>query len=302
MQVILLGTAAGGGFPQWNCWCPSCRVARSAPERAHPRTQSSAAISADGVRWFLLNASPDVREQIVPLTAAPPAGVRHVPVEGIIPTDAELDHTLGIALLREGRALQLYATPAVLDVLREDSRLLAVTEAFATVAITPLTLDAPIPLRHADGSPSGLTVTGFAVPGGPPRFARHDRPGHTIGLFVEDAATGGCLAFVPGCGALDAELLARLATADLLMFDGTFWTDDEMLRLGLSERTARQMDHLPISGTDGSLGLLARLPCRRKVYTHINNSNPMLIEDGAERRTVEAAGITVGDDGMRFTL
>jgi pyrroloquinoline quinone biosynthesis protein B len=302
MQVILLGTAAGGGFPQWNCWCPSCRVARSAPERAHPRTQSSAAISADGARWFLLNASPDVREQIGPLTASTPTGMRHVAVEGIIPTDAELDHTLGIALLREGRTLQLYATTAVIDVLREDSRILPVTEAFAAVNVTPLALDTPTALRHADGSASGLTVTAFTVPGGPPRFARRDQPGHTVGLIVEDAATGGRLVFVPGCGALDAELLARLATADVLLFDGTFWTDDEMLRLGLSERTARQMDHLPISGSDGSLALLSRLPCRRKVYTHINNSNPMLIEDGAERRAVEAAGMVAGDDGMRFTL
>ncbi len=302
MQVILLGTAAGGGFPQWNCWCPSCRVARSAPERAHPRSQSSAAVSADGVRWFLLNASPDVRDQIRPLTAHEPAGIRHLPVEGIIPTDAELDHTLGIALLREGRTLQLYATRAVIDVLTEDSRVLPVTAAFAQVIVTELPLGVPTALHHSDGQPSGLTLTAFAVPGGPPRFARRDQPGHTIGVIVEDAATGGRLAFVPGCGALEPELLALLATADLLLFDGTFWTDDEMLRLGLSERTARQMDHLPVSGSDGSLGLLARLPCGRKVYTHINNSNPMLIEDGAERRAVEAAGMVVGDDGMRFSL
>lgn len=302
MQVILLGTAAGGGFPQWNCWCPSCRVARSAPERAHPRTQSSAAVSADGLRWFLLNASPDVRDQIRALTTSEPAGMRHVPVEGIIPTDAELDHTLGIALLREGRALQLYATRAVLDVLRGDSRVLPVTAAFAQVSVTELALDAPMALRHADGQPSGLTLTAFAVPGGPPRFARRDQPGHTIGVTIDDATTGGQMAFVPGCGALDAGLLARLASAELLLFDGTFWTDDEMVRLGLSERTARQMDHLPISGADGSLSLLAGLPCRRKVYTHINNSNPMLVEDGAESRAVEAAGMTVGDDGMRFSL
>ncbi len=254
------------------------------------------------MRWFLLNASPDVREQIRPLTAFEPAGMRHLPVEGIIPTDAELDHTLGIALLREGRALQLYATRAVIDVLTDDSRVLPVTAAFAQVTVTELSLGAPTALHYADRQPSGLTLTAFAVPGGPPRFARRDQPGHTVGLIIEDAATSGRLAFVPGCGALGPELLARLATADLLLFDGTFWTDDEMLRLGLSERTARQMDHLPISGSDGSLSLLARLPCQRKVYTHINNSNPMLIEDGAERRAVETAGVVVGDDGMRFSL
>ncbi len=302
MEVILLGTAAGGGFPQWNCWCPPCRIARSDPQRAHPRTQSSAAVSADGRRWFLLNASPDVRDQLRRLDAQPPDGYRHVPVEGIVPTDAELDHTLGIALLREGRLLQLYATRAVLEVLNQDSRILPVTYAFARVQQHELELERPRPLLCNDGTESGLVVTPFAVAGDPPRFARRDLPGHTVGYLVRDAATGGTMAFVPGCGALDERLLARLAGADLLLFDGTFWTDDEMRALGLSDRTARQMDHLPVSGADGSLERLRRLPCRQKVYTHINNSNPMLIEDSAERAAVVAAGLTVGDDGMRFRL
>ncbi|HXI20476.1 MAG TPA: pyrroloquinoline quinone biosynthesis protein PqqB [Gemmatimonadales bacterium] len=302
MDLVLLGTAAGGGFPQWNCWCPTCRVGRSDPARAHRRTQSSAAVSADGRRWFLLNASPDVREQIVRLDGVAPAGMRYVPVEGIVPTDAELDHTLGIALLREARQLQLYATPAVLDVLDDDSRILAVTRAFAEVASETLALEREVPLRYRDGSPSGLTVTAFAVPGGPPRFARQDRPGHTVGLLVRETATGRTLAFVPGCGDLTDALAERLARVDALLFDGTFWSDDEMVRLGISDRTARQMDHLPVSGPDGSLARLAALPCPRRIYTHINNSNPMLIQDSAERRQVEAAGLTVGEDGMRFRL
>ncbi len=302
MDVILLGTAAGGGFPQWNCWCPSCRVARAEPARAHPRTQSSVAISADGVRWFLLNASPDVREQLLRLDGRPAGTVRHVPVEGIVPTDAELDHTMGIALLREGRLLQLYATRAVLEVLNHDSRIVPVTFAFARVAEHELALDAPRMLRYHDGSATGLVLTPFAVAGDPPRFARRDLPGHTVGVLVEDTRTGGVLAFVPGCGALDAALLDRLARAELLLFDGTFWTDEEMIALGLSERTARQMDHLPVSGADGSLERLRRLPCREKLYTHINNSNPMLIEDSPERAAVLAAGLRVGDDGMRFRI
>jgi pyrroloquinoline quinone biosynthesis protein B len=302
VDVVLLGTAAGGGFPQWNCWCPSCRIARTDPHRAHPRTQSSAAISADGIRWFLLNASPDVREQLSRLPAATPTGMRHVPVEGILPTDAELDHTLGIALLREGRLLQLYATRAVVEVLNEDSRILPVTFAFARVRVTELALEEAAPLRYHDGSASGIAVTPFAVAGDPPRFARRDLPGHTVGLFLEDTRTGGTLAFVPGCGALEPALLARLAGADALLFDGTFWTDDEMIRLGLSDRTARQMDHLPVSGPTGSLAALSRLPCRHRVYTHINNSNPMLIEDSPERLEVLAAGLLVGDDGMRFSV
>lgn len=300
MEIVLLGTAAGGGFPQWNCWCPPCRIARTEPDRAHPRTQSSVAISADGMRWFLLNASPDVRDQLGRLPVPPGTGMRRGPVEAILPTDAELDHTLGIPLLREGRRVRLYGTRAVLEVLNHDSRIVPVTHAFARVTLEELTLDAPLELRYDDGAGAGLLATAFAVPGDPPRFARRDLPGHTVGLLVTDTRTGGCLAFVPGCGALDDALLSRLARADLLLFDGTFWTDDEMIRLGLSDRTARQMDHQPVSGPGGSLELLAGLPCRHRVFTHINNSNPMLIEDSPERQAVVAAGFTVGDDGMCF--
>lgn len=302
MDLVLLGTAAGGGFPQWNCWCPPCRVARSDPNRAHPRSQSSAAISIDGSRWFLLNASPDVREQLNRLNGVAPSGTRYMPVEGIITTDAELDHTVGLVLLREARRLQLYSTDAVRAVLAEDSRLLPVTEAFAEVRTHALPLNQAVRLRTIDGQSTGLSVTAFPVPGDPPRFARGEHPGHTVGLIVRDADSGKSAAFVPGCAALSQPLLDRLARVDLLLFDGTFWTDTELIDLGISDRTARQMDHMPISGDDGSLRLIAALPCRHKVYTHINNSNPMLLEQSAERRTVEAAGVQVGDDGMRFTL
>ena len=302
MNLILLGTAAGGGFPQWNCWCPPCRVARTDPARAHPRTQSSAAVSADGKRWFLLNASPDVRLQLGLLNGQAPAGIRHVPVEGVIVTDAELDHTLGLALLREARQLSLYATDAVLGVLREDSRLLPVTEAFSEVTVTRLSLDNEVPLLYRDGTPSGLEVTAFGVAGDPPRFARREEAGHTIGLSLRDSKSGNTAAFVPGCGALDEKLLARLRGTDSLFIDGTFWDDAELLTLGISDRSARQMGHVPVSGKEGSLARLRDLPCRNRVYTHINNSNPMLLEDSPERREVEAAGILVGDDGMRFSL
>ena len=302
MDIVLLGTAAGGGFPQWNCWCAPCRVARADPRRAHPRTQSSAAVSVDGHRWFLLNASPDVREQLNRLNGVTPTGLRHVPVEGIVTTDAELDHTVGLALLREARKLQLYATDAVLSVLTEDSRLLPVTAAFAEIQVTQLPLEQAVALRTGDGSSTGLTVTAIAVPGDPPRFARRNQPGHTVGLLIRDSTSGTSAAFVPGCGELSPGLLERLSRVDLLLFDGTFWTDTELVDLGISERTARQMDHLPVSGSDGSLAMIAGLPCRQKVYTHINNSNPILLEQSPERRAVEAAGVIVGDDGMRFAL
>lgn len=255
-----------------------------------------------GHRWFLLNASPDVREQLNRLNGVIPSGTRHVPVEGIVTTDAELDHTVGLALLREARELQLYATDAVLSVLTEDSRLLPVTAAFARVQVTGLPLEQAVALRTGDGQATGLTVTAIAVPGDPPRFARRNQPGHTVGLLIRDSASGSSAAFIPGCGELVPALLERFARVDLLLFDGTFWTDRELVDLGISDRTARQMDHLPVSGPDGSLVRLSTLPCRHKVYTHINNSNPMLLEQSPERRTVEAAGLQVGDDGMRFAL
>jgi pyrroloquinoline quinone biosynthesis protein B len=308
MQIILLGTAAGGGFPQWNCWCPTCRVARTDPSRARPRTQSSIAVRAEGFGWFLCNASPDVREQIAHLPAADlapaPGAVRHVPIEGVVLTDAELDHTVGIALLREARELTVYATEIVERILTDDSRLLPTTRAFADVHVERLTLDRPTALHDRAGKPAGLTVEPFAVRGDPPRFAsdERDQPGHTVGVLLRETATGKTAAFVPGAGALDDALLGRLTGVDLLLFDGTCWTDAELVGLGISPSMARDMGHVPVSGLGGSLEKLRALAPTRRVYTHINNSNPMLIEDGPERRAVEAAGITVGMDGMRFSV
>ncbi len=274
---------------------------RLEPGAAQARSQSSAAVSADGRRWFLLNASPDVRDQLRLLQNGAPSGTRHVPIEGVLVSDAELDHTMGIALLREARCLPLYATAAVAAVLEEDSRILPVTRAFAEVPLTEVPLDRAIPLCYRDGAASGLTVEAFAVAGDPPRFARREQPGHTVGFFIRSDSGGSC-AFVPGCGALDAGLLERLAAAELVLFDGTFWTDDELVKLGISDRTAHEMDHLPVSGPDGSLERLSALPSRHRVYTHINNTNPMLLERSPERRLVEQRGMVVGMDGMRFEV
>jgi pyrroloquinoline quinone biosynthesis protein B len=302
VHIILLGTAAGGGFPQWNCWCPTCRIARDDPARALPRTQSSIAFSADGVRWFLGNASPDVREQLAQLPQLDVRGVRHVPVEGIVLTDAELDHTLGVTLLREGRLLQIVATAAVIRTIAEDSRVLPVTQAFAVVQTVEIALGEATPLDYRDGTPSGLTIEMKAVRGDAPRFSRKEEVGHTVAAFITDAASGKTCAFVPGCGGLGPRLLARLDEADLLLFDGTFWTEDELIRLGISDRPASAMGHVAISGPEGSLAVLSRLDCRQKVYTHINNTNPMLIERSPERAEVEGAGMLVGMDGMRFEI
>jgi pyrroloquinoline quinone biosynthesis protein B len=313
VQLVLLGTAAGGGFPQWNCWCAVCRVARLHPESAHPRTQSSLAVSTDGARWFLCNASPDIHGQLQRIATPPDAGAgrRLSPIHGIIFTDAELDHTLGLALLRESRSLAVYATAPVLDVMERDSRLLAVTRAFTDVEATTLPCDdgpdaaiagEAVPLRYRGGAPSGLTVRAFAVPGDAPRFAGAEAAGLTVGLLLHDSTTGGTAAFVPGCGAIDDAVLARLSAASLVLFDGTFCHDDDMRRAGVSGATAREMGHVPMWGADGSLTRLAALPSRRTVFTHINNTNPVLVEDGPERLRVRELGFEVGDDGMRFTL
>jgi pyrroloquinoline quinone biosynthesis protein B len=305
MHVVLLGAAAGGGFPQWNCWCPVCRAARETPPRALPRTQSSIAVSIDGAHWFLGNACPDVRGQLEPLVPNAPAETRHSPVEGVVFSDAELDHTLGVPLLRESRELQIWATRAVRDILTEHSRLLPTTQAFARVRVTELGPGRPEPLLLRDGAPSGLTVEAVPVAGDPPRFAPRANSGHTSALIFREPATASGCAFVPSCGAVDTPLLALLGGMKLVFFDGTCYTDDEMLALGVSDRSATAMGHLPISGRPGSLELLRVLAGRggtRVVYTHLNNTNPVLIDGSAERRAVESAGIIVGADGMRFTV
>ena len=205
-------------------------------------------------------------------------------------------------LLREGRHLPLYATPATQAVLERDSHFLTVTRAFAEVPVTSLSLNEAVPLMLRNGSPSGLAVEVFAVPAGAPRFASAVEEGHTVGLMITESATGRSCAFVPGCGGLDEDLLARLGRADLLLFDGTFWTDREMIDLGIGDQTAHDMDHLAIGEPGGSLEKIGALPCPQKVFTHINNTNPMLIEDSPQRAAVTAAGIRVGDDGLRLTV
>jgi pyrroloquinoline quinone biosynthesis protein B len=228
--------------------------------------------------------------------------VRRVPIEGVVLTDAELDHTMGIVLMREAGRLPVVATKAVTGILERDSRLLETTRAFSDVPVTELALGSSVQLRGRDESPSGLSVEAFAVPAGLPRFASREEEGHTVGLVIRDDERGTTCAFVPGCGGLDATLLERFATVDALLFDGTFWTDEEMIALGVGTKTAREIDHLPINGPGGSLEQLASLPCRHRVYTHINNTNPILIESSPERTAVTRTGMIVGFDGLHLTL
>jgi pyrroloquinoline quinone biosynthesis protein B len=263
------------------------------------------AVSADGARWFLLNASPDVHRQVGALSERAPGTRRHVPIEGIAFTDAELDHTIGLLLLREGRSLQVWATCATLATLERDSRFLPVTRAFADVSTVELPLagafaGASLPLRYRDGGGSGLSIEAFVVPAGPPRFAGRDEPGHTVGFLVRDV-NGGTLAYTPACGGIDDALQQRLAGADLLLFDGTFWTDDELIRLGVSTKRARDMGHLPQSGPGGMLEALK--PLRgRKILIHINNTNPILDEDSPERAELKRRDVEVAWDGMEIVL
>jgi pyrroloquinoline quinone biosynthesis protein B len=228
--------------------------------------------------------------------------VRHVPVEAVVLTDAELDHTLGIVLLREAGRLPVYATPAVQSIVDRDSRLLPVIRAFSDVPVSDLVLNTPVPLCNRDGSASGLLVEAFPVPSRPPRFATREAEGHTTGLMIRDEASERVCAFVPACGELDDALLDRLAAANALLFDGTFWIDDELIALGIGQRSAREMDHLPIAGDGGSLERLAALPCEYRVYTHINNTNPILLEQSPEREMVTRAGMIVGFDGLQLIL
>jgi pyrroloquinoline quinone biosynthesis protein B len=305
MRVQLLGTAAGGGFPQWNCNCPNCRAVRAGAAGLRPRTQACTAVSADGQSWFLLNASPDLRAQIEsfgPLRcrgAARGSGIR-----GVLLTSADLDHTLGLLLLREGGRLAVHATAAVRQALDAGLRLGDVLACYAG-------LDwhephaAAAPLLLADDSPSGLQYAAFAVPGKPPRY-REGRAapaaGDTVGYLILDERTRGRLAFVPGAAALDAVTLDRLRGCDLVLLDGTFWSGDEMQTLGVGRLSAAEMGHLPVGGPCGSLAHVAALGAGRTVYVHINNTNPMLRAGSPEHRAVLGAGAEVGEDGWEFNL
>lgn len=307
MRIRILGSAAGGGLPQWNCNCANCRAARSGSSAVQPRTQSSAAISADGRAWFLLNVSADVRQQVAAFSGLqPPEGeARGTTIAGCLLTDAEIDHTSGLLQLREGCTFCVFSTPAVRRWLTEYLPIRTVLSGFAERPWRELTLDASVELPLPDGSPSGLTVRAFETGRDAPRFVPQEESnaaGSVIGLHIKDERTGGVLVYAPGVAAISAALTETAAGADCMLLDGTFWTDDELVDLGVSQRTARQMGHVPVSGADGSLPWLAGLSIRHRVYVHINNTNPMLNDAGPERREVDRHGVSVGRDGDTFEV
>ncbi|HMH82880.1 MAG TPA: pyrroloquinoline quinone biosynthesis protein PqqB [Gemmatimonadales bacterium] len=305
MRVIILGSAAGGGVPQWNCACPNCVAARES-DQPSGRTQSSVAVSADGERWVLLNASPDLRTQLAAHRALwpPPDSPRGTPLGAVILTDGEIDHTLGLLLLRESATrLPVYAPAGVTALLGDEWPLFRVLSAYSGVEPRALEEDRPLALTDSAGAALGICCSVTAMARRPPRYAR-SAPTATfdVGLRLTDERTGGTLAYVPTAGAMD-EAVRRVASgADLLLFDGTFWSDDELRTAGVDAPTAREMGHLPVGGPGGSLELLPRLGARRVVLVHINNTNPILCRGSAERARVEAAGIVVGEDAMEFEL
>lgn len=308
MFIKILGAAAGGGFPQWNCNCRNCREARAGNPAFRPRTQSSLAVSADGASWVLLNASPDLRQQIAAtpeLHARPAVGLRDSPIKAVVMTNGDVDHIAGLINLREGQPFAIYAASRVMATLEANSIFNVVAHAHAPRRALPL--DAPVALEGA-GLDLGLTIEAFAVPGKIALYLETEganygsKDGDTIGLRIRANATGKEFFYVPGVAEIDATLAARIKGASLLFLDGTLFTDDEMVTQGLLHKTGQRMGHISMSGPDGSMAVIEPLAVKRRIYVHINNSNPAL-EDGSQaHRAVEAAGWEIGYDGMEVRL
>ncbi|MGZ4418376.1 MAG: pyrroloquinoline quinone biosynthesis protein PqqB [Gaiellaceae bacterium] len=298
MIVRVLGSAAGGGFPQWNCRCETCEAARTGV-RARPRTQSSLAIRGREGPWFLVNASPDARQQLEHLAPAVVDGVRTPPFAGVLLTDAEIDHTAGLMLLRESAMpVRIFGDEGVERALRHGYPVLPILERYCGAEWQTLE---PESATSLDGS--SLVVEPFRVGGDAPRYLSDSGEElEATGFQFRDSAGPGVLTYVPGLARLDDAVLDRFECSDLVLVDGTFWRDDELPRLGITDRTARDMGHVPLSGPGGTLEILAGLERPRKVLIHINNTNPILLEDSPEREEVLRAGVEVAYDGLEIEL
>jgi pyrroloquinoline quinone biosynthesis protein B len=296
LTAIILGSAAGGAFPQWNCRCPVCALAWSGDPRVKPRTQTSIAVAANDGRWTLINASPDLPAQIRATPALHPKdSLRGSPIDAVVLTGAEIDQTAGLLSLRESTPFTLYATPASHAALAGNAMFGAMSS-MARHAVNPGS-------RFALAG--GIEATLFMVPGKVPLYLEGESPE----LDVESAANVGieltrenaCIVFVPGAAAVTDSMRERFARADVVLFDGTLFSDDEMIRTGTGQKTGRRMGHMPIDGEDGSLRALDGLKSRR-IFIHINNTNPVLIDGSAERRKIVAAGWHVAEDAMEIAL
>ncbi len=310
MHLKIVGSAAGGGFPQWNCNYRLSRAARAGTAGVEARTQSSLAASADGVAWVLFNASPDIRQQIAATPELQPRAdgpLRSSPIGAVVLTNADVDHVAGLLSLRERQPFAIYATEQVLAVL-------AANPIFNVLdpAIVPrrrLQQGGTLDIADAEGRPTGITVESFAVPGKIALYLEtSSRPdadfssdsGDTIGVRISDG--GRSAYYIPGCAGIDAALRARLAGAACLLFDGTLYTDDEMIVAGVGQKTGRRMGHLSISGERGAMAGLSGLDIGRRVFVHINNTNPVLDTNSPEHAAVRAAGWEIAHDGMEIEL
>lgn len=291
MWVRVLGSAAGGGSPQWNCGCQVCEAVRSGATQ--PRTQSSIAVSVDRLRWFLFNASPDVLHQIEAFPALTPRTSRGSAIEAVLLTDAELDHTAGLLLLREAAGLRLHATPAVHKTLSDGSGLLPLLERYCPVDWTAVETGSEVMLAE------GLTSRAFEVPTTKSdRFGLGLGAGRVVGYRLTDTKTGGSVVYLPGVQRLTPDTLAQIQGASCLLVDGTCWSDDELVRLGLSSKTSRAMGHQPVSESLPQLAGVAR----RTIFVHLNNTNPILLDDSPERSVVERSGMEVAMDGLEVEV
>ena len=305
MHLRVLGSAAGGGFPQWNCNCPNCDGFRRGTLKAQARTQSSIAVSANAEDWLLVNASPDVLSQIRAHPELQPArAVRDSGIACVLLMDAQIDHVTGLLMLRERASpLPLLATPEVLSDIGEGFPITRILSHYCGIQALPLKLDAE--LQAVPGLP-GVALRPVVLSSKPPPYSpfRHcPRPGDNIGLVIENPENGARVFYAPGLGEVTPDLLALMAQCQIVLVDGTFWTEDEMQRLGLSKKTAADMGHLPQSGPQGMIYWLDRLPPGvRKILIHINNTNPILQEDSAERALLDAHGIEVAWDGMQLVF
>jgi pyrroloquinoline quinone biosynthesis protein B len=297
LTAIVLGAAAGGGFPQWNCNCNVCRLAWAGDPRVRARTQASLAVSGDGKRWTLLNASPDLRAQIQATPALHPRGKRETPIDAVVLTGAEIDQTAGLLSLRERSPFSLIGTAGTLAAVADNPM-------FGVLASDVVSRRAVIPgekFTLCEGLQAGL----FMVPGKLPLYLEGENPDtaeeSAVNVGVEIADGKSRLAYVPGAAAITPALRERLSRADVILFDGTLCTDDEMIRSGTGTKAGRRMGHMPIDGEGGSLSALENLAAR-KIFVHINNTNPILIDGSPERRRIESAGWEVAWDGMEIVL
>jgi pyrroloquinoline quinone biosynthesis protein B len=308
LRVVVLGAAAGGGVPQWNCGCEICRKARG----QHPElrsTQASVAISADSEYWFLINASPDLRQQLLATPQLHPRSgrLRHSPIAGVVLTNGEIDAVAGLLSMREGSPFTIYAHAKVLAILKANSIFDVLAE--DSVRREAIEIERMFEPALPGGAPSGIEILPFTVPGkgawyleGTAHPGGSSSDGDTLGLRIRDKATNRHLYFLAACADVTDTLKSRLAGAALVFFDGTVWRDDELIAQGLSTKTGRGMGHIAMSGSRGAIESLAGLDIDRKIFLHVNNSNPALLAGSDQRKILERAGWQIPADGTEIVL